>query len=195
MVIRHGLWWRNHLVNDYASAKELNESLLALISEKQLYRIDHYLGKETVQNILAFRFRNAMFEPMWNQKYLELVQITVSEDVLVGDRGGYYDSSGAINDILQNHVLQLLALVAMEPPASLDGDAIRNEKVKVLSSLRLPELKEDIENHVIRGQYKGYLEEKGVAPDSQTETYIAVRAYIDNWRWGECPSCCALVRG
>jgi glucose-6-phosphate 1-dehydrogenase len=173
--------------HDLSSAEALNASLLNLFSEKQLYRIDHYLGKETVQNILAFRFRNAMFEPLWDHRYVELVQITVAEEVIVGDRGGYYDTSGAINDILQNHLLQLLALVAMEPPSTLDGDAIRNEKVKVLDCLRLPEKFRDLPEHIVRGQYDGYLGEKGVAEGSQTETYIATRAYIDNWRWGGVP--------
>ncbi|MDA3963091.1 MAG: glucose-6-phosphate dehydrogenase [Planctomycetota bacterium] len=172
---------------DLESARALNAELLRMLGEDQLYRIDHYLGKETVQNLLAFRFRNAMFEPLWNHNHVEVVQITVAEDVLVGDRGGYYDSSGAVRDILQNHALQILALVAMEPPSSLQGDAIRNEKVKVLESLRCPKEVTDDRAHIVRGQYWGYRHEGGVAEDSQTETYIAVRTYIDNWRWGGVP--------
>lgn len=172
---------------DLATAAELNTALQDLLTENQLYRIDHYLGKETVQNILAFRFRNAFFEPLWNHNHVELIQITVAENIGVGSRGGYYDTSGAVRDILQNHALQLLALVAMEPPASLDADAIRNEKVKVLQSLRAPTEVPDPEKHVVRAQYNGYLDEPGVPADSTTETYTAVRTYIDNWRWGGTP--------
>ena len=173
---------------DLASARELNAALLKLLGEDQLYRIDHYLGKETVQNILVFRFRNAMFEPLWNQKYVELVQITVAENIgMEGGRGGYYDTSGAIRDILQNHVLQLLAMVAMEAPSKLDPKSIRDEKVKVLQALRLPSDMPDPSKIIVRGQFAGYRDEAGVAKDSQTETYIAARAYIDNWRWGGVP--------
>jgi glucose-6-phosphate 1-dehydrogenase len=173
---------------DLASARTLNQALLKLIDEDQLYRIDHYLGKETVQNILVFRFRNAMFEPLWNQKYVELVQITVAENIgMEGGRGGYYDTAGAVSDILQNHVLQLLTLVAMEPPSRLDPKTIRDEKVKVLTDLRLPSDMPDPKQIIVRGQYDGYRTEAGVAKDSQTETYIAARAYIDNWRWGGVP--------
>ncbi|MBA3936699.1 MAG: glucose-6-phosphate dehydrogenase [Planctomycetes bacterium] len=173
---------------DLPSALALNSSLLKLIGEDQLYRIDHYLGKETVQNLLVFRFRNAFFEPLWNQKYIELVQITVAETVgMEGGRGGYYDSSGAIRDVLQNHMLQLLALVAMEPPAGLDPKSIRDEKVKVLKALRLPTDTPDPGHHIVRGQFAGYRDEPGVPKDSQTETFIATRAYLDNWRWGGVP--------
>jgi glucose-6-phosphate 1-dehydrogenase len=174
--------------SDLPSAQALNEKLLGLLKENQLYRIDHYLGKETVQNLLVFRFRNAFFEPLWNQKYVECVEITVGETVAMeGGRGGYYDSSGAIRDILQNHLLQLVALVAMEPPAALTGKAIRDEKVKVLHALRAFTDMPDAAAHLVRGQYDGYKAEPGVAPDSTTETYIATRTFIDNWRWGGVP--------
>ena len=173
---------------DLASAQALNAQLLPLLKENQLYRIDHYLGKETVQNLLVFRFRNAFFEPLWNQKYVENVQITVGETVAMeGGRGGYYDGSGAIRDILQNHLLQLVALVAMEAPASLAPKSIRDEKVKVLQALRAFTDMPDPEKHIVRGQYEGYRQEPGVNPASETETYISTRAYIDNWRWGGVP--------
>jgi glucose-6-phosphate 1-dehydrogenase len=173
---------------DLKTALELNSALLECLHEDQLYRIDHYLGKETVQNLLVFRFRNAFFDPMWNQKYVEAVQITMAENIgMEGGRGGYYDTSGAIRDILQNHLLQLLTLVAMEPPSQLTPRAIRDEKVKVLHCLRLATETPDPDATIVRGQYAGYRQEAGVAADSQTETYIAARAYIDNWRWGGVP--------
>jgi glucose-6-phosphate 1-dehydrogenase len=174
--------------HDLPSAKALNTSLLKLIGEDQLYRIDHYLGKETVQNIMVFRFRNAMFEPLWNHKYVELVQITVAETVgMEGGRGGYYDTAGAVRDMLGNHVLQLLSLVAMEPPSQMSQKAIRDEKVKVLQALRLPDDMPDAKSVVVRGQYQGYRQEPGVKPESMTETYVSTRAFIDNWRWGGVP--------
>ncbi len=174
--------------SDLPSAQALNAELLKILKENQLYRIDHYLGKETVQNLLVFRFRNAFFEPLWNQKYVECVEITVGETVAMeGGRGGYYDSSGAIRDILQNHLLQLVALVAMEPPAALTGKAIRDEKVKVLHALRAFTDMPDAAAHIVRGQYDGYRAEPGVRPASDTETYIATRTFIDNWRWGGVP--------
>jgi glucose-6-phosphate 1-dehydrogenase len=174
--------------SDLASSQKLNKALLGMLGEDQLYRIDHYLGKETVQNLLVFRFRNAFFEPLWNQKYIELIQITVAETVgMESGRGGYYDTSGAVRDILQNHLLQLVALVAMEPPSTLSHKAIRDEKVKVLQCLRPPTDMPDAASCIVRGQYEGYLQESGVQPQSQTETYIAARAFIDNWRWGGVP--------
>ncbi len=173
---------------DLESAQVLNTALLGLLKENQLYRIDHYLGKETVQNLLVFRFRNAFFEPLWNQKYVECVEITVGETVAMeGGRGGYYDGSGAIRDILQNHLLQLVALVAMEPPAALTGKAIRDEKVKVLHALRAFTDLPDAAAHIVRGQYDGYRAEPGVRAESDTETYISTRTFIDNWRWGGVP--------
>ncbi|MBA3684622.1 MAG: glucose-6-phosphate dehydrogenase [Planctomycetes bacterium] len=185
--------WRRVVVEkpfgtDLASARVLNKALLGLIGEDQLYRIDHYLGKETVQNIMVFRFRNAMFEPLWNHKYVELVQITVAETVgMEGGRGGYYDTAGAVRDMLGNHVLQLLSLVAMEPPSRMTQKAIRDEKVKVLQDLRLHTDMPEPAKYIVRGQYDGYRAETGVKPESQTETFIATRAFIDNWRWGGVP--------
>ena len=181
---------------DLDSAIQLNEQLLTNFHEKQLYRIDHYLGKETVQNLLVTRFSNGIFEPLWNRNYIHHVEITSAEDIGVGDRGGYYDGSGALRDMLQNHLLQLVGMVAMEPPVVVDADATRNEILKVFQSLR-PIKEEDVSRFVIRGQYiesvvkgekiKGYRQEKGVADDSRTPTYVAMKFYIDNWRWGGVP--------
>jgi len=181
---------------DLQSGRKLNQTLHEIISENQIYRIDHYLGKETVQNLLVTRFSNGIFEPLWNRNYIHRIEITSAESIGVQDRGGYYDSSGALRDMVQNHLLQMVGLTAMEPPSSLDPDAIRNEVLKVFQSLQ-PIREEDVPNQVIRGQYTGslirgecvtgYRYEKGVAADSRTETYVAVKFYINNWRWGGVP--------
>ncbi len=184
--------WRRVVIEkpfgaDLTSARALNRALLTHLREDQIFRIDHYLGKETVQNILALRFQNAIFEPLWNRKHIESVEISVCETVAMeGRRGAYYDSAGALRDMVQNHLLQILALVAMEPPGSLQADAIRNEKVKVLQSLR-PFTGSRVERDVVRGQYEGYREAFGVAPGSSTETYVGIRALVDNWRWSGVP--------
>jgi len=182
--------------HDLESAKELNKQLGNIFSERQIYRIDHYLGKETVQNILAFRFANSILEPIWNRNYIDHVQISVTEQLGVGDRGGYYDESGALRDMVQNHILQLLCLVAMEPPVSFQADEVRNRKVDVLNSMRKFD-PDDIQKNAVRGQYSkgwiegkevpGYREEKGVNPQSNTETFAAIKFFVDNWRWNGVP--------
>jgi glucose-6-phosphate 1-dehydrogenase len=181
---------------DLASARELNEVINRRFREEQVFRIDHYLGKETVQSLLVQRFANSIFEPVWNRNYVSSVQITVSEDLGVGSRGGYYDRSGALRDMIQNHVMQLLALTAMEPPSSLDPEAIRDEKVKALKALKPISLDTDAPE-IVRGVYaeglvggkraNGYLEEQGIPEDSTTETYTALRLSLDNWRWKGVP--------
>jgi glucose-6-phosphate 1-dehydrogenase len=182
--------------HDLQSARQMNELLAKYFDEEQIYRIDHYLGKETVQNILALRFANGMFEPIWNRNYIEHVQITASETVGVGDRGGYYENSGALRDMVQNHILQLICMIAMEAPLSFDDNEIRNKKVDVLNAIRkIP--KEEVQEFAARGQYSdgwmkgqkviGYNQEKDVKPDSTTETFAAVKFYIDNWRWQSIP--------
>ena len=181
---------------DLASGIKLNETLHSLIDEDQIFRIDHYLGKETVQNLLVTRFSNGMFEPLWNRNYIDRVEITSSESIGVEGRGGYYDSAGALRDMVQNHLLQMVGLTAMEPPSSLDADAIRNEVLKVFQSLQ-PIKEEEVPRHVIRGQYTGslvrgecitgYRYEKGVDVESRTETYVAIKFYVNNWRWGGVP--------
>ena len=182
--------------HDLAGARVLNGRLRRWFHEDQIYRIDHYLGKETVQNILVFRLANGIFEPVWNRQYIDHVQITVAEELGVEARGAYYEEAGAIRDMIQNHVLQLLALVAMEPPASLAAGAVRDEKVKVLNSLR-PLVGAEVDSAVVRGQYRagqsygepvvGYREEPGVSADSRTETFVALRAFVDTWRWAGVP--------
>lgn len=181
---------------DHASAVRLNNTLHRLITEDQIYRIDHYLGKETVQNLLVTRFANGIFEPLWNRNYVHRVEVTSAESIGVEDRGSYYDSSGALRDMVQNHLLQMVGLVAMEPPSSLDGNAIRNEVLKVFQSFQ-PVKESDVANQVIRGQYTaskirgecvaGYRYEKNVDLRSRTETFVAMKFFINNWRWGGVP--------
>ena len=168
------------------TARELNDAVHAVFHESQVYRIDHYLGKETAQNILFFRFGNTVFEPLWNRNYVDHVQVTVAETVDVGHRAGFYDATGVLRDMFQNHLLQLLTLVAMEPPASFDADAVRNEKAKVLSAMP-PLAPENIADATVRGQYRGYRETDGVASGSDTPTYAALKLNIDNWRWQGVP--------
>jgi glucose-6-phosphate 1-dehydrogenase len=182
--------------HDLATARELNRQVGKVFREEQIYRIDHYLGKETVQNILVFRLANGIFEPVWNRRYVDHVQITVAENLGLEGRGGYYEESGAIRDMIQNHMLQLLTLVAMEPPIAFDANSVRDEKVKVLHALQ-PLTGRDVLTNTVRAQYgsgwvsghqvPGYLQEKGVAPTSATETYVALKTFVDNWRWAGVP--------
>ncbi len=183
--------WRRVVIEkpfgtDSESARSLNEQIHKTLSEKQIYRIDHYLGKETVQNILVTRFANTIFEPLWNRNYINHVEITVAEQVGVEHRARFYDSVGVLRDMFQNHLLQLLSLVAMEPPASFDATALRNEKVKVLTSIR-PMKEADVIQNTVRAQYNGYRTEEGVNPESMTPTYAAVKLQVDNWRWQGVP--------
>jgi glucose-6-phosphate 1-dehydrogenase len=181
---------------DLASARALNQQLASVFSEEQVYRIDHYLGKETVQNILVLRFANGIFEPVWNRNHVAHVQITVAETIGVETRGSYYEEAGALRDMMQNHLLQLLCLIAMEPPVTFDADPVRDEKNKVMRALR-PIDPTRLDQIAVRGQYgpgfvggrrvPGYREEKGVAPNSMTETYAALRLQVDSWRWAGVP--------
>ncbi|MHC4796646.1 MAG: glucose-6-phosphate dehydrogenase, partial [Planctomycetota bacterium] len=183
--------------HDLQSARQLNDKLHSAFDESQIYRIDHYLGKETVQNILALRFANAIFEPLWNHRYIDHIQITVAERAgMEGRRGQYYDNSGAARDMVQNHMMQLLSLTAMEPPINMEAQAIRDEKVKVLKAIE-PFNKNEVSKACVRGQYgpgtfagnniTGYRQAQGVNPDSNTETYLALKLHIDNWRWANVP--------
>jgi glucose-6-phosphate 1-dehydrogenase len=181
---------------DLASARELNRALLECMAEEQIFRIDHYLGKETVQNLLVFRFSNGIFEPIWNHKYIDHVQLSVCESIGVGSRAGYFDKAGILRDIVQNHALQLLCLVALEPPVAFEADAVRDEKVKVVRSIRRVPV-DEVRARVVRARYQngsvdgqvvpGYLTEQGVAADSTTETFVALELAIDNWRWAGVP--------
>jgi glucose-6-phosphate 1-dehydrogenase len=193
--------WRRIIIEkpfgyDLQSAKVLNNNLLAHFGEDQVYRIDHYLGKETVQNIMVTRFSNGIFEPLWNRNYIDYVEITSAESIGVEDRGGYYENAGALRDMLQNHLLQITSIIAMEPPAVNSPTAIRNETLKVLQSLK-PLDQYALDNEIIRGQYmasnvrgdkyRAYRDERGVDPESRTETYVALKLFIENWRWGGVP--------
>src|SRR6266550_3581869 len=196
-----GQHWRRVIIekpfgHDLESAKALNQQLLRVASEKQIYRIDHYLGKETVQNILAFRFANGIFEPIWNRRYIDHVQISVAETVGVEQRGSYYDNAGALRDMVPNHIMQLISLTAMEPPVSFQADAVRDEQAKILHAIQ-PHSSEDVLSRTVRGQYgdgivdakrvPAYRAESGVPPNSKTETFVAMKLAIDNWRWAKVP--------
>ncbi|MCI0583493.1 MAG: glucose-6-phosphate dehydrogenase [Chloroflexi bacterium] len=197
----HGGGWRRIVIEkpfgrDYDSARRLNREVGKVFRESQVYRIDHYLGKETVRNLMVFRFGNGIFEPLWNRRYVDHVQITMAESIGVEERGAFYEETGATRDVVQNHLLQLLTLVAMEPPATFEADALRDEKVKVLRAIPVPS-RADAARNVVRGQYgpgwvsaqpvKGYREEPEVDPQSETETFLAARFQIDDWRWSGVP--------
>ena len=181
---------------DLRSARDLNERVLSVFDESQVFRIDHYLGKETVQNMLAFRFANVMFEPVWNRNYVDRVEITAAEDIGIGGRAGYYEGAGALRDLVQNHMMQLLALLTMEPPTSFEANRLRDEKLKVIEAI-VPPTPDEVPTMAVRAQYTagtsgaeqvpGYRQEEGVAPDSRTETFAALRLQISNWRWQGVP--------
>ncbi len=194
-------FWRRVIVekpfgHDLESARSLNKGIMSVLDESQIYRIDHYLGKETVQNMMVFRFGNGIFEPIWNRRYVDHIQITVGETVGVEERGGYYDTAGALRDMIPNHTLQLVAMTAMEPPISFDSEAVRDEKAKVLHAIQ-PLSPEDVLTKAVRGQYgpgrlkekpvPGYRTEPQVSPQSATETFVAMELHIDNWRWAGVP--------
>jgi glucose-6-phosphate 1-dehydrogenase len=190
-MLSEGQGWRRVVIekpfgSDLESARSLNRSIHAVMDERQVYRIDHYLGKETVQNILVARFANTIFEPVWNRNYIDNVQITVAETVGVGSRARYYDKAGVIRDMFQNHLIQLLTLVAMEPTSSYKADALRDEKLKVISAIR-PIKAAEVQQHSVVGQYREYLTEANVATGSRTPTYAMIRFFIDNWRWQGVP--------
>jgi glucose-6-phosphate 1-dehydrogenase len=201
LMEQNGQQWRRVIIekpfgHDLESARALNKQLLKVANEKQIYRIDHYLGKETVQNILAFRFANGIFEPIWNRRYIDHVQISVAETVGVEQRGSYYDQAGALRDMVPNHIMQLISLTSMEPPVSFQADAVRDEQAKILHAIQ-PLSDEDVLSRTIRGQYgtgvvdaqrvPGYREEEDVPHDSKTETFVAMKLAIDNWRWADVP--------
>ena len=201
LLNKEGAAWQRIVVekpfgHDLASAQRLNRELTRYAHEQQVFRIDHYLGKETVQNILMFRFSNSIFEKLWNRNSVDHIQITVSEKIGVGERGGYYEEAGALRDMVQNHMLQVLSLIAMEPPVSLEAEAVRDEKVKLLKSIR-PLTPADVARQVVRGQYfagivggeprPGYRQETKVKTDSNVETFAAMKLFIDNWRWSDVP--------
>lgn len=193
--------WRRVIIEkpfgrDYESARKLNHDIKQVLTEQQIYRIDHYLGKETVQNILVFRFSNGIFEPIWNRRYIDHVQITVAETVGVEQRGGYYEGAGTLRDMVPNHIFQLICLTAMEPPVSFDADVVRDEQAKILKAIQ-PMTPEEVLTRTVRGQYgpgvsgteklAAYRSEPNVSPTSRTETFVAMKLYIDNWRWADVP--------
>ena len=201
MAQEEGDSWRRVIIekpfgHDLESARDLNADIRKVLRERQIYRIDHYLGKETVQNILVFRFANSIFEPIWNRRYIDHVQITAAETVGVERRGAYYDTAGALRDMVPNHLFQLLSLTTMEPPVSFEADSVRDEQTKVLNSVQIP-TPEDVLSRMARGQYgegliegvevPGYRKEANVVPDSRTETFVAMKMMIDNWRWADVP--------